>query len=107
MTPLTRSDSGADHLCNYSHNHGGKSSSQKNRRHELDLVVNEAGSGGAGASGVCRHLSALQNRRAPTFPCFRKSTLFILREKQHLLQTHVFQGLEREKESSNMKVSDN
>lgn len=103
MTPLTRSDSGADHLCNYSHDHGGKSSSQKSRKHELDLVENEAGSG---VSGAHRHLPALQNKRASTFLCLWGSMLFILREKQPLLHKHVLQGLEREKESFKMKASD-
>lgn len=103
MTPLTRSDSGADHLCNYSHDHGGKSSSQKSRKHELDLVENEAGSG---TSGAHRHLPALQNKRASTFLCLWGSMLFILREEQPLLHKHVLQGLEREKESSKMKGSD-
>lgn len=103
MTPLTGSDIGADHLCNYSHDHGGKSSSQKNRKHELDLVENEAGSG---ASGVHGHLPALRNKRALTFLCLGGSMLFILREKQPLLHKHVLQGLEREKESSKMKASD-
>lgn len=103
MTPLTRSDSAADHLCNYSHDHGGESSSPKNRKHELGLVEDAAG---IGASGVHRHLPALRKKRALPFLCFGGGMLFILREKQPLLHKHALQGFEREKESSKMKASD-
>lgn len=95
MTPLTSSDSGANHLCNYSHNHGGESTSQKNRKHELDLVVNATGSGGAGASGVQGSLPASRDKGVLVIPSFRKSVLLILRGKQHLLQKPVLLGLER------------
>lgn len=68
---MTRSDSGGDQLCNYSNNHRGRSTSQKNGKRELDLVVREAGGGAAGAPGapgVIGGPAALQSRRALTSP---------------------------------------
>lgn len=106
MTPLTRSDSGADHLCNYSSNHRGRSTSLKNRKHEPDLVVSKAGAGAAGAPGsLGDQLPCRAGRR--WLPLFRKRAPFILRHTQHLLQKHVFLGLEKEKEGSSTQTSDN
>lgn len=69
-------------------------------------MESEARSQVAGAAGTSEALR-LAEQQGSYFPVFRKSALFILREKQHLLQNHVLLGLEKEKESSNMQVSDN
>lgn len=53
MTPLTESDSGADHLCNYRNSRqGGKGASPKHIKHEMDLIVYEL------CNQSCRNLLA-------------------------------------------------
>lgn len=103
---MTRSDSGADHLCNYSNNHGGKSTSRKNRKHEPDLVANKVGAGAAGGPGSLGDWPPCRDE-GHQLPLFRKRVPLILRHTQHWLQKRVLLGLDKEKEGSSTQTSGN